>query len=330
MSPGETRPALREWTAVFAYVALWVGYLPIGFVTQQRDVIAGLWVTEALAIALPAVILVRGANLRAASYLGLRAPALKQLAVAVVLAAANQPVVSLLTWGSREVAPAAWVEEFDSFQRVMDVIFAGQAVPMIVTVSVAAPLGEELFFRGFALPALQRGWGPAVAAIVSGAMFSLLHVNKVGFVGLWEIGILLALLRLWSGSLWPSVLCHAVNNGIAGAAFLLGWEDPAIPPPPWFLALGGALLVAGIVLAVRVVRRLPRPLPDEAALPGREPARFQPLRAPLVGAIWLAGVVLSAGQLYHFLPPLPLTAWEGLGAAAALATLTGLARNASA
>src|SRR5437660_252380 len=131
MSPGETRPALREWTAVFAYVALWVGYLPIGFVTQQRDVIAGLWVTEALAIALPAVILVRGANLRAASYLGLRAPTLKQLAVAVVLAAANQPVVSLLTWGSREVAPAAWVEEFDSFQRVMDVIFAGQAVPMI-------------------------------------------------------------------------------------------------------------------------------------------------------------------------------------------------------
>src|SRR5207245_2602655 len=224
-------------------------------VTQQSNVILGLWVTEALAIALPAVIIVRGANLRPAPYLGLRAPRPGQLAIAAGLALANQPVVSLVTWTSREVAPASWVEEFDSFQRVMDVVFAGQAVPMLVTVAVAAPLGEELFFRGFALPALKRSWGGAAAAVVRGAMFSVLHLNKVGFVGLWEIGILLALLRLWSGSLWPSILCHALNNGIAGTAFLLGWEDPSIPPPPWLLALGGVLLIAGIVVAVRFFRQ---------------------------------------------------------------------------
>src|SRR5207237_9479774 len=99
---------------------------------------------------------------------------------------------------------------------------------------------------------------------------------------------------------------------------------------PCVLARGGPCLLPRTLHSARVARRIPRPVPDEAALPGGEPARFQPLRAPLVGAIWLAGVLLSAGHLYHFLPPLPLTAWEGLGAAAALATLTGLARNASA
>jgi membrane protease YdiL (CAAX protease family) len=75
-----------------------------------------------------------------------------------------------------------------------------------------------------------------------------------------EIGILLAALRWWSGSLWAAVIGHAVNNGIAGAAFLLGIEDPDVPPPMWILALGAVLLVAGIVLLVRVLRR-PSPAP---------------------------------------------------------------------
>src|SRR5437762_2561272 len=145
-------------SALVAYCALLLGFFAIGIVTQQRDVIAGLWVTEALAIA---------------------------------------------------------------------------------------------------LPALARSWGPAVAVLLTGAMFSVLHLNKVGFVGLWEIGILLALLRLWSGSLWPSMLCHAANNALAGAAFLLGWEDPAVPPPPLLLAAGAVLLVAGLFVAVRVIRGLP-------------------------------------------------------------------------
>jgi hypothetical protein len=35
---------------------LWIGYLAIGGATQQRDVVGGLWVTEVLAIALPAIV----------------------------------------------------------------------------------------------------------------------------------------------------------------------------------------------------------------------------------------------------------------------------------
>src|SRR3989442_1763350 len=299
----ETGPAPGAVSAWVAYGALVLGFVAVGTATQQRDVVAGLWVTEALAIALPAIIAVRGAGLPAAPYLGLRAPRAAHLAAAVLLAVANQPVVSFLTWGARALAPPAWVDDFDSLQRVLDVVFAQKAVPMIVTVSIAAPLGEELFFRGYAVPALARSWGPAVAAVVSGAMFSGLHVNKVGFAGLWEIGILLAVLRLWSGSLWPSVLCHATNNAVAGAAFLLGWEDPSIPPPPWLLALGAVLFVAGVALAVRVLRRLPRP-PEEAVRASAPSAGFDPLRAPFLELIWLASSALGAAQFLRLVPPM--------------------------
>ena len=41
-----TRASPGAASAFAAYVALWVGYLAIGQATQQRNIVAGLWVTE--------------------------------------------------------------------------------------------------------------------------------------------------------------------------------------------------------------------------------------------------------------------------------------------
>ncbi|MFL5311211.1 MAG: CPBP family intramembrane glutamic endopeptidase, partial [Myxococcales bacterium] len=307
-----TRAPPGAASAFAAYLALWVGYLAIGQATQQRDIIAGLWVTEILAIALPAVLAIRLAALPARPFLGLRAPRPAHLAAAILLAVANQPVVSFVTWASRALSPEPWVREFDSLQRALDLFFSQQALPMVITVAVAAPLGEELFFRGYAVPAFARSWGPLAACIATGAMFSLLHGNKIGFAGLWEIGVLLAVLRLWSGSLWPSILCHATNNGVAGAAFLLGWEDPDIPPPAWLLALGAVLLAAGIALVPRALRRAAPTQPE--APPVDAGSGFS--NALALEAIWVAGVVLGIAQFRHLMPDMPMVVWLGLSAAA--------------
>jgi membrane protease YdiL (CAAX protease family) len=317
---------LRATAALLGFAALLLGFFAVGVATQNRSVIAGLWVTEALAIALPAVILVRSANVRFAPYLGLSPPRPFHVVLALLVGIANQPVVSLLTWAVRGFVPEDWVTTFDVKQRALEAIFAAQATPFLVTVMVAAPIGEELFFRGFAQPALQRSWGPVAAVIVSGAMFALIHLDPVGFLGLWEIGILLALLRYGTGSLWPSIVCHAVNNGIAGVSFLFGWEDPSVPPPPWLLWLGGALLLIGLVAAAAVLARDRPPAPELAAAPG-EPARLRPLRAPALEAIWIASVVAGLGQLTKALPELPMGAWEGLSAAAVVAALANAARG---
>jgi membrane protease YdiL (CAAX protease family) len=320
---------LRAPAALVGFLALLIGFFAIGFATQGRSVIAGLWVTEALAIALPAIILVRCANVQFAPYLGLHPPRPKHLLVALAVGVANQPVVSLLTWGVRSLVPADWLDAFDLKQRALESIFAAQAVPFLATVMIAAPLGEELFFRGFAQPALQRSWGPVAAVLVSGAMFALIHLDRVGFLGLWEIGITLALLRYATGSLWPSILCHAVNNGIAGVSFLLGWEDPSTPPPPWLLVLGGLLLLGGIVAAASLLAQKRPPAPELPANPV-EPATLRPLRAPLLEAIWVAAIVAGIGEITKTLPPLPMSAWEGLSAAAAVAVLASAVRTAPA
>lgn len=275
---------LGAGSAIAAYVALLIGMLAIGAPAQRHGIVTGLWITEALAIALPAVFALCITGARFGAFLGLRRLSLKQAVIAVVVAVANQPVVSFLTWAAREILPADIVADFDTKQRMLESVFASNAWPMTITVVIAAPLGEELFFRGFALPALRRSWGIGAAVLVSGALFSLLHMDKVGFLGLMEIGVVLAALRLWSGSLWASVLGHAVNNGIAGAAFMLGYEDPDLPPPVWALVVGAALLLAGSFALVRVLRA---PSPSAPWEESRAPRRAW---AVALAAVWIASV----------------------------------------
>jgi len=272
-------------SVILAYVALLLGYLTIGGPAQQHGIVAGLWITEALAIALPALFVLLVAGVRPGPYLGIRRLSWKGALVAIAAAAANQPVVSFLTWLSRLGLPAGLVEKFDAQQRFLTQIFDLHGSAFVLTVTVAAPLGEELFFRGFAFPALAKDWGVVAAIVVSGALFSALHLDAVGFLGLMEIGILLAALRWWTGSLWASILAHAVNNGIAGGAFLLGMEDPDLPPPAWVLAIGALLLVVGFFLFSRVVAR-PTPAPA-----GENPAPAGRAAAGGLLLVWVCAVI---------------------------------------
>jgi membrane protease YdiL (CAAX protease family) len=282
---------LGAWSVIGAYLALLVGMVVIGAPAQQHGIVAGLWVTEALAIALPAVFGLTVAGMRFGTYLGLRRLSAKQALIALAVTAANQPIVSFLTWAERELLPRSIVADFDAKQRMLEAVFAAHAWPMTLTVVIAAPLGEELFFRGFALPALRKSWGITAAVLVSGALFSILHMDPVGFLGLMEIGVMLAALRIWSGTLWAAMLGHAVNNGIAGGAFMLGWEDPDLPPPVWVLVLGGSLLVAGIVLLVRLLRAPPPAPAIDEPRPPNWPA------AAALAALWVAAVAMGVSSL---------------------------------
>jgi len=282
---------LGAGSAIAAYAALLFGMLVIGAPAQQHGIVMGLWVTEALAIALPALFVLSLAGIRPAPYLGFRPLSWKQALIAAGAALANQPVVSFLTWAAHGALPRALVEDFDAKQRMLDSVFRAQAIPMLITVTFAAPLGEEVFFRGYALPALRKSLGPLAAILISAALFALLHMDPVGFVGLMEIGALLAALRWWSGSIWAAILAHAVNNGVAGTAFLLGWEDPDIPPPPLVLVLGATLFIVGIGVLWRVLRDAPDL--DAEEVPGG-PRRSI---AMVLALVWAGAVVWGARLL---------------------------------
>lgn len=82
---------------------------------------------------------------------------------------------------------------------------------------IAAPIGEEILFRGLVFGGLAR-WGFWPAALGSGIAFALSHADPGTFIPFTAIGVLFARLFWRNRSLWPSIFCHGFFNG---ASFVL-------------------------------------------------------------------------------------------------------------
>jgi membrane protease YdiL (CAAX protease family) len=112
---------------------------------------------------------------------------------------------------------------------------------VVVLITVIAPLGEEIFFRGYFFGSLRNWRGFWPAAIGTGLIFGAIHAGSapVGFlVPLGIFGFGLCLLYERTGSLYPCIALHALNNSIAlGAALHWSWQIPAMMVGSTILAL---------------------------------------------------------------------------------------------
>jgi membrane protease YdiL (CAAX protease family) len=86
---------------------------------------------------------------------------------------------------------------------------------------VAAPLGEELFFRGLLFRSLRRRFRFWVSAVVSAAAFGLVHVLPLLIPLMFVVGIALAYVFERRGSLLASIAAHAAFNVIGITSILL-------------------------------------------------------------------------------------------------------------
>jgi len=102
-------------------------------------------------------------------------------------------------------------------------------------------LNEELAFRGALLGILSRWGTPALGVVATSALFAAVHVLGVAtwerLAGIFLLGVLLALLRIRSGSLWPAIACHWGFHVFSYAAVL--------GVLPARLVLGGPVLLVG-------------------------------------------------------------------------------------
>lgn len=127
--------------------------------------------------------------------------------------------------------PEAPVEQ----QVLQDAMAGGRAIVLAVLVAVVmAPIAEELLFRGLLFQALRRRIGLWPGALLSSAVFTLIHVEIVtsqpfALVGLFSLGVFLAWAFHRTGSLLVPVLGHAVFNasslGLAFAVEQLGLDE---------------------------------------------------------------------------------------------------------
>lgn len=90
----------------------------------------------------------------------------------------------------------------------------GGALALLIATIIAAPVCEEIMFRGYVQRAYER-WGAWAGILISGSLFALYHLRFQGLFALIPVSLLLGFVAWRSHSLWPGIVLHAVHNSIA-------------------------------------------------------------------------------------------------------------------
>jgi membrane protease YdiL (CAAX protease family) len=114
------------------------------------------------------------------------------------------------------------------------------------------PIGEEIVFRGFMMKRLGMRFPAWFAVVLSTLLFSAAHLaGGIGqLIGTVELGVLFALIFLWTKSIRASILAHVINNAaglLAPENLFAGLEEKGLP-----VLL--VIVVASLVFMVFIMR----------------------------------------------------------------------------
>jgi uncharacterized protein len=120
---------------------------------------------------------------------------------------------------------------------------------------VAAPILEEMLFRGVILRSFLRQYSRTKAILWSSAIFGIAHLNLYQLASAFAIGIVSGWLYERCRSLWPCIVLHASYNGFI--TWLFAQEIAEGTAEDSIAYIGGAF-VAAIVGGLALIRLLKR------------------------------------------------------------------------
>jgi membrane protease YdiL (CAAX protease family) len=188
---------------------------PEAFLQTQFDGIAIGFstITTALVCSLLVVLAVkskRGSNLK--EYLGLAMPSKRETGRWLLFFVAFIAVLDLVTYllGKPIVPEFMWKVYSSTESRWI----------LWIALILAAPLIEELFFRGFLIKGLAASPIGAIGAVVlTSAVWAVIHMQyePYGIGSIFVMGLVLGTARIQTGSTSLAILMHALANLIATA-----------------------------------------------------------------------------------------------------------------
>ena len=196
----------------FALVLLWmvIGVYPLVLfakVTNITDFGVLLLVQHLFLIILPGVIYLIGSKESVKSTLRLNKLNIKQIMLVIGIALLSQPIMSFFSL----------ISSFFFNNDVSDAIFSMADRPYLLLLSLIALLpsiSEELILRGIVLKGYERK-NKYIAALITGIMFGIFHLNYHQFLYTAVMGFILSLVVIITNSIYSSMIIHFIINGIS-------------------------------------------------------------------------------------------------------------------
>ena len=193
-----------------------------------------------------------------------------------IIALAGAALLGLSLWPfAYELTLTLSGERIDRFRELFKAIRPQlEAMPLwikLLTLAVIPAVCEEWFFRGFLLSSLRTRVPAWQAVLASGVLFGAFHVVVRDGLFLERLapstflGIILGIVCVRTGSLWPGMLLHALHNGFLitlsnyeTELAALGWSGGERTHLPWsWLAAATAVACLGAFLIWRSRKNQP-------------------------------------------------------------------------
>ena len=198
----------------------------------RPDVVSGIKALQAVSsialFLLPSLVFAYLSDANPLKYIGFKKPIPAGFfLIALVIILASFPMVAWLSemnqhmhlpksmQATEKMLRDAEDKSNDLLRTLLNMKSAADLVLMLLILAVLPAVAEELFFRGvlqrLLIQIIKRPW---IGIIITSALFSALHGQFLGFFPRMVLGIVLGALYWYSGSLWPGILAHFINNAL--------------------------------------------------------------------------------------------------------------------
>jgi membrane protease YdiL (CAAX protease family) len=127
----------------------------------------------------------------------------------------------------------------------------GQMLFALLIVGLCTAIAEEFLFRGCIQTIFTRLTKNVHAGIwITAILFSAMHMQFYGFLPRMALGVFFGYFAAWSGSIWPAVCGHFINNGMAVVATYLYQQKKIAVNPDANHVFNYQLYAASVVITV--------------------------------------------------------------------------------
>ncbi|HEY4262018.1 MAG TPA: ABC transporter permease subunit/CPBP intramembrane protease [Schlesneria sp.] len=268
--PEVPRPQATLGQAMFALAILFPSFLILGgtasrlaHLSIESRLAINMGITILLFAVLP-LVLTRYFAIAWNSGLSLRMASPLSFIAAAVLGLSLWPFAYELVLVQSPDRLTEFVKLFESIKAQID------AVPLLwklIALALVPAACEELFFRGFLQTTFRAEMASPLAVILSSTLFGLFHVVVRDalfferFAPTCFLGLILGIVCLKTGSVWPGIVLHCIHNGLLLTvsnyteqlkAWGIGSGEQEHLPASWLV--GAGLLAMG-AMTVLIIQR---------------------------------------------------------------------------
>lgn len=160
---------------------------------------------------LPTDIYIRANRYKRAQMLKLKFVKIKYLPFILLFGLSTSVICALINTGIAAMADGLW--DIRAAASTVGFVSENPFITALTMVFMPA-ICEELLIRGLALSEYEK-YGVSVSVIMTSLIFSLFHGSLLTIPSLFIAGVFYAVLTHLFKSVYPAVICHCINNGLA-------------------------------------------------------------------------------------------------------------------